>query len=114
MKSWMAAIGIALSVLAPQIQPGQFVDITRQAGIQFTHNNGASGKKYLPETLGSGAVFFDFDNDGFQDLLLINGKDWGTTSRKTTSKLYRNKGNGTFVDVSTRSGLDIPLYGIGA
>src|SRR6478672_11869911 len=114
MKLWLGRIVIAASFLVPQIQPVQFVDITRQAGIQFTHNNGAAGKKYLPETLGAGALFFDFDNDGFQDLLLINGKDFnGSAAKKTTARLYRNKGDRTFADVTTRSGLDIPIYGMG-
>jgi hypothetical protein len=91
-----------------------FVDITREAGIQFTHNNGAVGKKYLPETLGTGAAFLDFNNDGFQDILLINGKDWASpSSKKTTAKLYRNDGHSTFTDVTAGSGLDIPLYGMG-
>src|SRR3954465_2563730 len=108
MKSWLGLL-VAASFVVPQIQPvqrAQFVDITRPAAIQFTHTNGASGKKYLPETLGAGAVFFDFDNDGFQDLLLINGKDWN--SGKTTVKLYRNKRDRTFADVTAGSGIDVP------
>ena len=95
----------------PQIQ---FVDITQKAGIQFIHNNGASGKKYLPETLGSGAAFLDFNNDGLQDILLINGKDWSpSASKRTTAKLYQNNGNRTFTDVTAKSGLDLPIYGMG-
>ncbi len=50
--------------------------MTAQAGIRFKHNNGAFGKKYLPETMGSGACFLDYDNDGWQDILLINSMDW--------------------------------------
>ncbi len=53
-----------------------FTDVTAQAGIHFTHNSGRAGKKYLPETLGSGCAFFDADGDGWPDILLINGKDW--------------------------------------
>jgi len=101
-----------LALFAGTAEP-QFVDVTRQAGIQFIHNNGASGKKYLPETLGSGAAFLDFNNDGFQDILLINGKDWPPSQKKTTSRLYRNNGNGTFTDVTASSGLDVPMYGMG-
>mgnify|MGYP003576507820 CR=1 FL=1 len=63
----------------------QFVDVTRQAGIQVTHNTGGFGKKYLPETLGPGCAFLDYDGDGWQDILLVNGADWhGHESRRTT------------------------------
>ena len=54
----------------------QFHDITAQAGIRFVHNNGAFGKKYLPETMGPGAAFIDYDGDGWPDILLVNGADW--------------------------------------
>ena len=56
--------------------PVQFRDITQAAGIRFVHNNGAFGKKYLPETLGPGCAFIDYDNDGYPDILLVNGADW--------------------------------------
>jgi hypothetical protein len=56
--------------------PIEFTDVTAQAGIHFKHNNGAFGKKYLPETMGSGACFLDYDNDGWQDILLVNSMDW--------------------------------------
>ncbi len=94
--------------------PARFVDITRQAGINFTHNNGAFGKKYLPETMGPGCAFLDFDNDGYPDILLVNGMDFpGHKRRRTTLKLYRNNGDRTFTDVTARAGLDIELYGMG-
>jgi hypothetical protein len=92
----------------------QFTDITKQAGIQFQHNSGAFGGKFLPETLGSGCAFLDYDRDGWQDILLINGCDWpGHKKNRTTLRLYHNNGNGTFTDVTTRAGLDIELYGMG-
>jgi len=93
----------------------QFRDITRQAGIRFTHNNGAFGKKYLPETLGPGCAFIDFDNDGWPDILLINGQDWPGHAHgpATTLKLYRNNHDGTFTDVTEKAGLAISLYGMG-
>src|SRR5713101_5213368 len=92
----------------------QLVDVTRQAGISFEHNSGAFGKKYLPETLGSGCAFFDYDNDGWPDILLVNGADWpGHTRRRTTMKLYRNDRKGGFTDVTREAGLDIEIYGIG-
>ena len=88
--------------------------MTSQAGIQFQHNSGAFGGKFLPETLGSGCAFLDYDRDGWQDILLINGTDWpGHKKRRTTLRLYHNNGNGTFTDVTTRSGLDVEMYGMG-
>ncbi len=90
-------------------------DVTRQAGISFEHNSGAFGKKYLPETLGSGCAFFDYDNDGWLDILLVNSMDWPEHyRRRTTTKLYRNNRNGTFTDVTHQAGLDIEMYGIAA
>ena len=71
--------------------PVQMVDITRQAGIRFQHNTGAFGQKYLPETMGSGCAFLDYNNDGWQDILLINGMDWrGHRRRSSFPALYRN------------------------
>ncbi|HJS74963.1 MAG TPA: CRTAC1 family protein, partial [Vicinamibacteria bacterium] len=85
----------------------------------FQHVNGAFGKKYLPETMGSGCAFFDFDSDGDQDILLVNGTSWpdaprAASSKKSTAALYRNRGDGTFEDVTSGSGLDRSLYGMGA
>jgi hypothetical protein len=95
--------------------PGfRFTDVTGQAGIQFQHNSGAFGGKFLPETLGSGCAFLDYDRDGWQDILLINGADWpGHKKRRSTLRLYHNNGNGTFSDVTTRAGLDVEMYGMG-
>ena len=92
-----------------------FTDITQQAGIRFVHNSGAFGKKYLPETLGPGCAFIDFDNDGYPDIIMVNGEDWTghQKSGKTTPKLYHNNGNGTFTDVTAKAGLAISLYGLG-
>jgi enediyne biosynthesis protein E4 len=90
-----------------------FKDITRQAGIQFVHNNGAHGKKYLPETMGPGCAFIDYDNDGYPDILLINGRDLEPSARHTTLKLYHNNGNGTFTDVTARSGVGLEMFGLG-
>ena len=91
-----------------------YVNIAPKAGIHFNHNNGAFGKKFLPETMGSGCAFIDYDNDGNQDILLINGTDFpGHIRQQTTMKLYHNNGNGTFTDVTARAGLNIPMYGMG-
>lgn len=94
--------------------PIRFTDVTREAGILFEHNNGAFGKKYLPETLGSGCAFLDYDSDGWLDILLINGTDWpGHYRRRTTMQLYKNSRNGTFTEVTREAGLDVEMYGIG-
>src|SRR5215472_3944877 len=82
-----------------------FTDITQSAGIRFTHNNGAFGAKYLPETMGPGCAFIDYDNDGYPDILLVNGENWpGHPGPQSTLKLYHNNGNGTFTDVTVRAG----------
>ena len=92
----------------------RLTDVTSQAGVRFQHNSGAFGGKFLPETLGSGCAFFDYDRDGWQDILLINGADWpGHRRSRTTLRLYHNNGNGTFTDVTSRAGLDVELYGMG-
>ena len=107
----------AVVSLAAQPSPGfALVDVTTRSGIRFTHNNGAFGRKYLPETLGSGAAFFDYDNDGRQDVLLVNGTAWPgqPAGAPTPSRLYRNIGGGRFTDVTRAAGLDAELYGMGA
>src|SRR5262245_23572054 len=93
----------------------RFTDITKSAGINFVHNNGAFGKKYLPETLGPGCAFIDYDGDGWQDILLINGQDFPghKSNRVSTLKLYRNNHNGTFSDVTAKAGLAVSMYGLG-
>jgi hypothetical protein len=91
-----------------------FRDITQQAGIRFVHNNGAFGKKFLPETLGPGVAFIDYDNDGWPDVFLVNGMDWpGHAQKHTTPKLYHNNHDGTFTDVTHKAGLDVEMYGMG-
>lgn len=92
----------------------RFADVTTAAGIEFQHNSGAYGGKLLPETLGSGCAFLDYDADGWQDILLVNGMDWpGHKRQRSTLRLYRNNRNGTFTDVTKSAGLDIEIYGMG-
>ena len=93
----------------------QFTDITHEAGIDFVHNTGAFGEKYLPETMGSGCAFIDYNTDGWQDILLVNGKDWegNPTQKRQTMALYRNNRDSTFTDVTEAAGLATPLYGMG-
>jgi hypothetical protein len=99
---------------APADPAFQLKDITGAAGIQFRHNSGAYGGKLLPETLGSGCAFLDYEADGYQDILLVNSMDWpGHKRARSTLKLYRNNRNGTFTDVTIAAGLDIELYGMG-
>jgi enediyne biosynthesis protein E4 len=115
-----AAAAVAVTCLLvpgaePAAQPGgvTFTDVTRPAGIRFVHNSGRAGQKWLPETLGSGAAFFDADSDGWQDLLFVNGRDWEPRGRRSIGALYRNDGRGGFTDITAGSGLDVELYGMG-
>ena len=124
----MAGAASASSILATDIWPFvsqafaapvsnlafRLSDATARAGIGFHHNSGAFGGKMLPETMGSGCAFLDYDADGWQDILLVNGMDWpGHKRERTTLKLYRNNRNGTFSDVTRSAGLDVEMYGLG-
>jgi hypothetical protein len=113
MSPWWVLLSLFSTGLAAQTIT--FRDITLQAGIRFTHNNGAFGKKWLPETMGPGCAFIDYDNDGYPDILLINGQDWPghPKSGATTLKLYHNNHNDTFTDVTLKSGLGISIFGLG-
>ncbi|TWU32991.1 CRTAC1 family protein [Novipirellula artificiosorum] len=98
-----------------EIPTVSFTDVTKEVGIDFVHNNGATGEKLLPETMGGGCAAFDFDNDGDQDILFVNSKDWPQTpsgNPPSTMGLYRNDG-GKFTNVTVGSGLDVSCYGMG-
>jgi hypothetical protein len=101
-----------------EIPDARFTDVTRSAGIDFTHVSGAYGDKLLPETMGGGAAFFDFDGDGDADLLLVNSCEWpwkaAADRPAPTMALYRNDGRGQFTNVTAGSGLDVSFYGMGA
>lgn len=94
-----------------------FTDITEAAGIDFVHVNGARGEKLLPETMGGGCAFLDFDVDGDQDLLLINSDLWpgdpAFDTDRPTMALYANDGTGSFTDVTASAGLDVSRYAMG-
>jgi len=103
---------------APAARPSgaiEFTDVTSEAGIHFKHNTGAFGKKYLPETMGSGVCFLDYDNDGWQDIFFVNSMDWPghTSGTKSLPALYHNNHDGTFTDVTQQAGLAIETYGLG-
>lgn len=100
-------------VLSAQSSGIVFREAGNEAGIRFIHNSGRAGKKWLPETMGSGVVFFDADNDGWPDLLLLNCKDWAPRGRRSLSALYRNNRNGTFTNVTAGSGLDVESFAMG-
>jgi hypothetical protein len=92
-----------------------FVDLAQNSGIDFVHENGAVGEKLLPETMGSGVAFLDFDGDGDQDLLFVNSSHWPESEQPSAPMaLYQNDGSGRFRDATAGSGLDISFYGQGA
>ncbi len=105
----------------PQPPPNQpppvvFTDVTESAGIGFVHVNGAYGERLMPETIGSGAAFFDYDRDGDQDLLLVNSRYWEGHAKEgptPTQALYANDGQGRFTDVTEAAGLALSFYGMG-
>jgi enediyne biosynthesis protein E4 len=92
-----------------------FTEISHEAGIDFIHVNGGRGQKRMPETVGSGLAFFDYNNDGKLDLLIINSSSWPGDKKplKTTPKLYENLGTGKFKEVTEQAGLAFTQYGMG-
>ena len=114
MRLALAVASAALALGAAPAPPAvTFRDVTAASGIRFTHNSGRAGKKFLPETLGSGCAFFDADGDGWLDVLLVNSKDWTPRGRRSLHALYRNNRNGTFTNITAGSGLDVEMYGMG-
>ncbi|MFQ5530291.1 MAG: CRTAC1 family protein [Gemmatimonadota bacterium] len=92
--------------------PG-IVDVTSESGLSFRHTNGAEGDKWMPETVGSGGGWLDYDGDGWLDIFLVNGRSW-SDSGSARAALFRNQRDGTFADVSRETGADISVYGMGA
>jgi hypothetical protein len=114
-------LGALLASRLPLAGPGvhsaaqQFSDRTEQSGISFLHVRGSSGKKYMVETLGSGAGFLDYDQDGWLDLYLVNGASLPGHDAQPppVNALYRNNGDGSFTDVTLAAGVGHPGYGMG-
>jgi enediyne biosynthesis protein E4 len=112
-------VGLAIAFASTQPRDGSpgfaLEDVTAASGLKFTHHSGATGRKFLPETLGAGAAFVDIDGDGAQDVVFANGTNWVTTTKDTkdTARVFRNDGKGRFTDVTARSGIDVPMYGMG-
>ncbi|HLK68464.1 MAG TPA: CRTAC1 family protein [Bryobacteraceae bacterium] len=112
-RSFLGAAAASCLSAAPDLG-FRLTDVTSAAGIAFQHNSGAFGEKYLPETMGPGCAFLDYDNDGWLDILIVNGADWpGHKRQRSTPHLYRNNRNGTFTDVTERAGLAVEMYGMG-
>jgi enediyne biosynthesis protein E4 len=93
-----------------------FRDVARAVGLDFVHVNGASEHRFLPEIMGPGGLFFDFDNDGWLDVFLVDGGSVAdvTVASRARHRVYRNRRNGTFEDVTTASGIRHREYGMGA
>src|SRR5439155_22950894 len=105
-----AAVPLEATSQAPAAPGFRLVDVTAASGLVFHHNNGGFGRAFLPETLGSGCAFLDYDRDGWQDVLLVNGVEWrGRERQRSTRRLYRNNRNGTFTDVTRAAGLDVEV-----
>ena len=90
-----------------------FVEVSAAAGIDFVHHNGRSGQKWLPEALGSGVAFIDYDADGYPDLFFVNSGPFEPQADGPTSRLYHNNQDGTFTDVTVVAGLNVAMYGLG-
>ena len=130
LSHWATAACAAVALLAggaigaaprqhsqPQDTPlPTFRDVARQAGLDFVHVNGASDEKFLPEIIGGGALFLDFDNDGWLDVFFVDGGSFADPSvaKRARHRLYRNRRNGTFADVTDASNIRHRGYGMGA
>ena len=95
--------------------PVVFTDVASRAGLKFLHDRGATAAHQLPETMGSGVAWLDYDNDGWMDLYVVQSGPFPPNgSPRAQDRLYRNNGNGTFTDVTEKAGLKDAAYGMGA
>ncbi len=115
MRFVLSFLGLMLCAVAlPVGEPAvHFTEVSKSAGLKFVHHNGGFGKKYLPETMGSGTAFVDLDGDGWPEIILLNCKDWNPSGKHYLSAIYRNNRNGTFTDVTAGSGFDVEMYAMG-
>jgi hypothetical protein len=116
-RVWLAFLFLAASGVLQPAPPVRFDEVTASSGISFYHTNGASPDHHLQEIMGSGGLFFDYDNDGWVDVLLVDGGSLADPAVAAGShhRLYRNLGNGRFEDVTAKSGIGHnPAYGMGA
>src|SRR5258707_380410 len=119
-KKFLTGALAALLITVPcktihgQSNPVQFVDITAQAGITFKHVSSPE-KKYIVESMRGGVALFDYDNDGYLDMFLVNSLtvELLKSNKRTRSALYRNNGDGTFTDVTDKAGVADIGWGIG-
>src|SRR5437016_3026929 len=112
----LAALGLLLPGCARRTVPTlpSFREVSRTMGLRFTHENGASGRKYFVETMGAGVAFLDYDNDGWLDILCVNGTRLpGCRRRRTTPALFRNVRGQRFENVTAAAGLGVSFYGMG-
>ena len=101
-------------VVAPPSATPSFEDATGAAGVRFRHFTGADGRYRMPESLGPGCAYIDYDGDGWQDLYLVNSSNWpDRPAAGKTGALYRNQRDGTFREVTREAGLAIPMFGQG-
>jgi hypothetical protein len=117
MKRWTIAVAMAALAAPAVAEPARYVDVTEAAGLRFTHNNGAFGQKWMPETIGPGIVIFDANGDGRSDVLFVNGRSFpGKPGEAATQKLFLNTGGVgimKFEDRTAGSGLDVSAYCLG-
>ncbi len=114
-----AAVAAALAVLAVSQAPPApltFINVAPKAGVSFTHVNGASSARHLPEIMSAGGLFFDYDNDGWTDIFLVDSGSLvdPAVNARARHRLFHNRGNGTFEDVTARAGIRHTQYGMGA
>ena len=107
---------VLLLLLVPSLRAEsiRFREVSKDWGIDFRHNHGGSGKRYMVETMVGGLVIFDFDGDGDQDVFFVDGGVLpGYTGAPPRSRLFRNDGPGKFTDWTDRSGIKVASYGVG-
>ena len=111
---WIPAAALALAVSADGAEPVRFADVTAASGVAFRHTYSPE-KKYVVESMSGGVALFDYDNDGWLDLFLVNSLtvDMLKAGQKARCALYRNRGDGTFADATDAAGVGDVGWGVG-